>query len=131
MTAVTMRADQVRKGDKISLGGMELDASPVALPDGALSETGKPGVCIATYLYSGDVQIGCVYLSADSMVTVERPDPDAELIEVMAKGAYQGWPDLPLDWDDLDENQKDDERCAQRAALAAAREAGLLPEVTP
>ena len=114
MTAVTMRADQVRKGDKITV---TLDVSE------SFSSVNR------RYLRDGDER--SLIVPEDSEVTVERPDPDAELIEVMAKGAYQGWPDLPLDWDDLDENQKDDERCAQRAALAAAREAGLLPEVTP
>ena len=120
MTAVTMRADQVRKGDKIYLGPL-FDA----VVEDAQLLLGRAVI----HLCSGIQRIATVRLAADYTVTVERPDPDAQLIEVMAKAAYEGW--RGNDWDGLSDSLKKIWRASQCAALAAAREAGLLPEVTP
>ena len=117
MTAVTMRADQVRKGDKISL---------------TAQVTGKvPSQRVGAFLITIEDSLGreqTLRFMGLEELSVERPDPDAELIEVMAKAIHG---DDDVTWDEELDMYKDRLRVEIRAALAAAREAGLLPEVTP
>lgn len=118
MTAVTMRADQVQPGDTIAIGGHMVKMAK--------------RVSYAPFLQPAptfDPRLFYFAVEREALVTVERPDPDAELIEVMAKNLCEGWEGD--DWNDLVEFTRGLWRSTVRAALAAAREAGLLPEVTP
>ena len=62
-------------------------------------------------------------LPADQPLTVTRPDPDAELVEVMARASY-GF-DGGTNWGASPDTQKS-YRLGASVVLAAAREAGLL-----
>jgi hypothetical protein len=69
-------------------------------------------------------ELGGGWFPEDLPLNVQRPDPDAELIEVMARAAYlddgcseSRWPFTPA---------SETYRGNIRAALSAAREAGLL-----
>lgn len=97
-----VQAFQVRRGDKLTLSGREVIVK--ALIVGGVS---SPRVTIQGLISGVPVAIE---FHGSVMLVIERPDsdPDAELIEIMAKAFYEAWPELPLDWDDL----HDDQRCS-------------------
>ena len=88
MTTITIPASELQPGDKISFGGqtvtvLEVDPHPDVHDIVTLSTTGLWTRCPD----SRDL----LTVSRTLMLTVERPepvDPDAELIEAMAKAIY-------------------------------------------
>lgn len=70
--------------------------------------------------------IGSVYLNPDTLVEVDRPDPDASLVERMAqaaRAAYYGegaGGDAVSSWDTMSKATRADWVNAARAALAVA-----------
>ena len=118
-----VQAKDVKKDDVIEIGGV-----PVVVgqnPFGTHKEDGIRHTYISWTLGGG-------WFPEDAEFTVTRPDPDAELIEVMAKAicdTYAEGAGAP-GWSDSLPNGSFEHRAEYRdearAALAAAREAGLL-----
>ena len=117
----TILARDLKAGDTIDFGGqpatvVRLDPLP-----------GDPDAFIVrlTGLWrQGRRATGGLSIAADLPLNVQRPDPDAELVEVMARAAFVNdgcqesrWPSAVM-CETYRENI--------RAALTAAREAGLL-----
>ena len=109
MSSITIPAREVEKDDVIDFGGQPIT---VAWSNSAYRE--DLWVLGIGTKYDPEPVHGLL-VGADDMFTVTRPDPDAELIEVMAKAIL----------DNLDGRVRD-YKTEARAALAAAREAGLL-----
>jgi len=115
MSTITIPAYKVQAGDVIDFGGQPFtvrstDQHPTVPEVFNIWGSGHEN---SIYNHS------TVHVSPDQLITVTRPDPDAELIEVMARAICNTYSDGvggPR-WEDRNE---------ARAALAAAREAGLL-----
>ena len=102
-------ASELKTDDELSIAGHNFRIMSPWL--------GPRGRIIAYQMHDGE-QVGAVEVPPDMLLTVTRPDPDAELIEVMAKAIdRRGWDESAEVFNEMD---------AARAALAAAREAGLL-----
>lgn len=104
---LTVRADEVQPGDWIEWLGTVTNI-PGAMVGGLW--------CIDTGPSASDSH---VYLRPDTLITVTRPDPDADLIEAMAKASYEACGVGA--WGRADENVREDWREGMRAALAALR----------
>ena len=118
MSTIQIPASELKTDDELSIAGHNFRISPWLGPRGRI---------IAYQMHDGE-QVGAVEFPPDMLLTVTRPDPDAELIEVMAK-AYRdalGLRHHVSGWDDLGIDNQIGVRADMRAALAAAREAGLL-----
>ena len=125
----TILARDLKPGDVIDFGGQ-----PITLSEHTnTGETCEKTVSRVYLDWSG----GGTTLPADLPLNVQRPDPDAELVEVMARAirdAYaerilsDSWAERILSdgWDDMTDKGRENVRSDARAALAAAREAGLL-----
>lgn len=122
MSTINIPAREVKAGDVIDFGGQPFT---VAWSNSAYRE--DLWVLRIGTKYNPE-PVHWLPVGADDMFTVTRPDPDAELIEVMAKAIGDR---LESNW----RSEKFDERSPRaqrlmrddaRAALAAAREAGLL-----
>ena len=125
MSTITIPASEVKAGDVIDFGGQPatiVDAEPHAdVPD------------VMQVKFSGlwtriPDAYGIASISAGLLLTVFRPDHDAELVEVMARAMGDR---IEVHWrmDDFDQQTPADQENTRRdvrAALAAAREAGLL-----
>ena len=116
--STTIFARDLKPGDVIDFGGQPCVITEV----GAATSHGSVLVSVAG-LWRSDFE-SALTLAADLPLNVQRPDPDAELVEVMAQAAYlddgcspTGWPSTPA---------SETYRGNIRAALSAAREAGLL-----
>lgn len=112
MSTIAIPAREVKAGDVIDFGGEPL----------AVEKTEESHGHSDFYIY---LPRGGMWVAADQPLTVTRPDPDAELIDVMARAAMIAGRWVP-EWDDIDEDGRELARVEIRAALAAAREAGLL-----
>ena len=115
MSTIAIPAREVKAGDVIDFGGELL----------AVEKTEESHGRSDCYIY---LPRGGVWVTADAPLTVTRPDPDAELVEVMARAMGDR---LEVRWRLLDFDQQtpadqENTRRDVRAALAAAREAGLL-----
>ena len=112
MPTIQVLPAEVRKGDRITITGtVEITGgSGIRHQDGSLTVYYQPdGVqCVSLY-----------YHPADQPLTVDRPDPDDDLIEAMARAIVDS--DV-LDWDELPERDMLGYRANARAALAALRE---------
>ena len=104
---LTVRADEVQPGDRIEwLGTVTTSRASIA---GGL-----------WYIDTGpSASDSRVYLRPDTLITVTRPDPDADPIEAMAKANYEACGVGA--WGRADENVREDWREGMRAALAALR----------
>lgn len=123
MSTITIPAREVKARSGISVAGVKCTVTKV--------ETMEP---TSTTIWYRAVERAHTPLShyfmvrPDELVEAEVTDPDAELIEVMAK-AYRdalGLRHHVSGWDDLGIDNQIGVRADMRAALAAAREAGLL-----
>jgi len=103
MTTITIPASEVKAGDRLTILGID-----VVVERDAVAHTADGQVRI-------DWPKGFFWVLSESPITVTRPDPDAELIEVMAKAIEESADLFREGW--VEE---------ARAALTAAREAGLL-----
>ena len=109
MSTIQIPASELKTDDELSIAGHNFRIMSPWL--------GPRGRIIAYQMHDGE-QVGAVEFPPDMLLTVTRPDPDAELIEVMAKAIdRRGWDESAEVFNEMD---------AARAALAAAREAGLL-----
>ncbi len=119
MSTITIPAREVEKDDVIDFGGQPIT---VAWSNSAYRE--DLWVLGIGTKYDPEPVHGLL-VGADDMFTVTRPDPDAELIEVMAKAIYISNARYPTQvvWPN---GATDAYRVNARAAFAAAREAGLL-----
>ena len=112
MSTVTIPAREVKAGDVIDFGGQPF----------AVERTDASHGHSDLYIF---LPRGGMWVAANDPITVTRPDPDAELVEVMARAATIAGRWVP-EWDDIDEDGRELARVEIRAALAAVREAGLL-----
>lgn len=109
MTRLTIPSCEVREGDRLTgVGGVSVDG---AYP---YSNPARPG---HTILYLGaavDDLLGSIALPDDALVEVDRPDPDAELVERIAQALAEAdgsdYAMAPAAWSTL-----------ARAALAVVR----------
>ena len=124
MSTITIPAREVKAGDVIDFGGQPF----------TVKRNDKHADVADVYTFWGSVHQRGIFdhsaliIHPEQLLTVTRPDPDAELIEVMAKAMGDR---LEVHWrmDDFDQQTPADQENARRdirAALAAAREAGLL-----
>ena len=112
MNTVTIPAREVKAGDVLTILGVE-----VAVGRDAVTSASTPNRVRI------DWPEGFFWVVADLPLTVTRPDPDAELVEVMARASY-GF-DGGTNWGASPDTQKS-YRLGASVVLAAAREAGLL-----
>lgn len=117
MNTVTIPAREVKAGDVLTILGVE-----VAVGRDAVTSASTPNRVRI------DWPEGFFWVVADLPLTVTRPDPDAELVEVMARAMGDR---IEVHWrmEDFDQQTPADQENTRRdvrAALAAAREAGLL-----
>jgi len=114
VSTIQIPASELKTDDELPIAGHNFRiASPWLGPRGR----------IIAYQWHDGEQVGAVEFPPDMILTVTRPDPDAELIEVMAKAS---WEADGSSWAETSTNTKGRVRDDIRAALAAAREAGLL-----
>ena len=115
MSTIQIPASELKTDDELSIAGHNFRIiSPWLGPRGRI---------IAYQMHDGE-QVGAVEFPPDMLLTVTRPDPDAELIEVMAKAIYVSDGCRPDSWQGA--KRQPTYATNARAALAAAREAGLL-----
>ena len=128
MPTITIPASELQPGDKISFGGNPLTVQ-----------------FVSEYHYGVYVYVNGLYAAHSRSLltvpkairlTVERPepvDPDAELIEAMAKAIYATYRAVEptvANWDDPDGVEgRDQYRHEARAALAVVRDYDELLEV--
>lgn len=99
---LTVRADEVQVGDRIDWLGT---VSKRFVMGGLWCINTGPGI--------SDPR---TYLRPDTLITVTRPDPDAELVEAMARASREAWGAA------YSEGGRERWLTAARAALAAYRE---------
>ena len=117
MSTVTIPAREVKAGDVIDFGGLTAVVTDLSVGGHAAIRIQLPS----------DKEGGWWHrLALNELLTVTRPDPDAELVEVMAKADCGVWNSGDESWSDRTEESHETYRAGIRAALAAAREAGLL-----
>ena len=113
MSTITIPAREVKARSGISVAGVKCTITQV--------ETVEPTSTTVWYraVERPHTQLPHYFIvRPDELVEVEVIDPDAELIEVMARAIdRRGWDESAEVFNEMD---------AARAALAAAREAGLL-----
>lgn len=119
MSTIRIPASELHEDDEIEIAGNDF---PITSP-----WLGPMGRIIAYQMHGGE-QVGAVEFPPDMLLTVTRPDPDAELIEVMARAMGDR---IESNWrsERFNEHSPRAQRLMRddaRAALAAAREAGLL-----
>ena len=125
MSTITIPAREVKAGDVIDFGGQPFTVAETDLhPDQYLCR----GLLYLRGSIHGLGYTSSITIDVDTPLNVQRPDPDAELIEVMARAMGDR---LEVHWrmDDFDQQTPADQENTRRdirAALAAAREAGLL-----
>ena len=118
MSTITIPAREVKPGSGISVAGVKCTVTKV--------ETVEP---TSTTIWYRAVERAHTPLShyfmvrPDELVEAEVTDPDAELIEVMARAMYRD--NGGTEWERWPATASSYRRIA-RASLAAAREAGLL-----
>jgi len=110
-----VQAKDARKDDVIDFGGQPFTVAETDLHP-------YQHLCRGLLYLRGSIHglgyTSSITIDVDTPLNVQRPDPDAELIEVMAKAIdRRGWDESAEVFNEMD---------AARAALAAAREAGLL-----
>ena len=112
MTTIQVLPHELKAGDRITLPcTIRYDNS-----EGDISDEGTRVFCLP----DDDSQGGFTYYApSDQPLTVDRPDPDADLIEAMARAIVDS--DV-LDWDELPERDMLGYRANARSALAALRE---------
>ena len=115
MATITIPAREVKKDDVIDFGGQPFTVAETDLhPDQYLCR----GLLYLRGSIHGLGYTSSITIDVGTPLNVQRPDPDAELIEVMARAIdRRGWDESAEVFNEMD---------AARAALAAAREAGLL-----
>lgn len=112
MTTLTIPARDVQRDDIIpALGG--LTVTSIIMPTSATRHE-------VTLHFNGGHR-GGVYLDHDSLVTVERTDPDGALIERMAEAIYLADDAENEPWVDHPDGNREGYRDLARAALAAVR----------
>jgi len=129
MPLIKTLARDIQPGDLIYIGGHPVEVLLASVftshPDGVIRDTRTVYVCIPS---EPGHQLGALPLFDNETYEVERPeppDPDAELVEVMAE-AIRADDDASDGWHETTDSIRADYRSNARAALAAAREAGLL-----
>lgn len=115
MTRLTIPACEVREGDRLTgVGGVGVNgAYPYSNPE-------RPGHTILYLGASVDDLLGSIALPDDALVEVERPDPDAELIERMAQAIHAA-DHTNGAWDEYTDDEREDYLALARAALAVVR----------
>lgn len=114
MSTIQIPASELKTDDELPIAGHNFRiTSPWLGPRGR----------IVAYQWHDGEQVGAVEFPPDMILTVTRPDPDAELIEVMAKAIRDS---ILSDSYPAEGDSQERLECNVRAALAAAREAGLL-----
>ncbi len=122
MSSIIIPAREVKAGDVIDFGGQPFTVAETDLhPDQYLCR----GLLYLRGSIHGLGYTSSITIDVDTPLNVQRPDPDAELIEVMAKAIYVSNARYPtrVVWPN---GATDAYKINARAALAAAREAGLL-----
>ena len=119
MPLIKTLARDMKPGDIITIGGVPVAVELVSPIAGATT-------CRVIYLK----HVGRLILPEDVLYEVERPDPDEALVEVMAQAirSYNYASNCPASgsWDETTDSIRAAYRSNARAAIAAAREAGLL-----
>lgn len=114
MSTLTVAAKDLAKGDLVTLSGE---------PFGVILATTfahEPGMVTVYLCNQNGKQVGALGIGEDRLLSVDRPDPDAELIEVMARA-------IKADDNDRGRWVADEYYTSNaRAALAAARKVGAL-----
>ena len=134
MPLIKTLARDMQPGDLIYIGGHPVEVLLASVftshPDGVIRDTRTVYVCIPS---EPGHQLGALPLFDNETYEVERPeppDPDAELVEVMAQAyrSYNYASNCPASgsWDETTDSIRAAYRANARAAIAAAREAGLL-----
>lgn len=134
MPLIKTLARDMQPGDLIYIGGHPVEvllaSAFTSHPDGVIRDTRTVYVCIPS---EPGHQLGALPLFDNETYEVERPeppDPDAELVEVMAQAirSYNYASNCPASgsWDETTDSIRAAYRSNARAAIAAAREAGLL-----
>ena len=124
MSTITIPASEVKAGDVIDFGGLPFTVRSTDQHPTVPEVFNIWGSAHENSIYNHSA----VHVSPDQPITVTRPDPDAELVEVMARAMGDR---IEVHWrmDDFDQQTPADQENTRRdvrAALAAAREAGLL-----
>ena len=118
MPLIKTLARDMKPGDIITIGGVPV---AVELVNPIAGSTTWRGICLKG--------VGSLILP-DVPYEVERPDPDEALVEVMAQAirSYNYASNCPASgsWDETTDSIRAAYRSNARAAIAAAREAGLL-----
>ena len=118
MPLIKTLARDMKPGDIITIGGVPV---AVELVNPIAGSTTWRGICL-----KGGVSL----ILPDVPYEVERPDPDEALVEVMAQAirSYNYASNCPASgsWDETTDSIRAAYRSNARAAIAAAREAGLL-----
>lgn len=107
----TILARDLKRDDVIDFGGQPVTVDQE--PFGVHTEKGVRHTYVSWTLGGG-------WFPEDLPLNVQRPDPDAELVEVMARGM------TAIAWKYVSDEVQCEYRGKARAALTAAREAGLL-----
>lgn len=111
----TIPPAEIKKGDVLTL---TFTAGLDAAPEGVFSDGRRYHAIYGTVC---GAEQG-IYLPPDTTVTVDRPDPDAELVERIAQALADCY-DPFLTWDSMDEADRDEMREFARVALAVVRAA--------
>lgn len=119
MTTIQVPLRDVQNGDILTI---------TASVDGFVHDVAGNAPLTSTIYISAKGLHGSLCVEPEMLAKVERPDPDAELIEVMAKAIGDR---IESNWRSERFNERSPRaqrlmRDDARAALAAAREAGLL-----
>ena len=133
MPLIKTLARDMQPGDLIYIGGHPVEVLLASVftshPDGVIRDTRTVYVCIPS---EPGHQLGALPLFDNETYEVERPeppDPDAELVEVMAEAIRADnamGRRRRLTGPETTDSIRAAYRSNARAALAAAREAGLL-----
>ena len=114
MTEIQASADQVQVGDRINTAGIWLTVTKVSIRGLAIG----PGKSKYVDIYvenpvfaSLTVPLSFPY---DAILTVDRPDPLAELAELLVIGYLS---EYGVEWDSISDSAKSDNVRAMRAAL--------------
>lgn len=111
-----MQAREVRKGDVIGFGGQ-----PVTVD--CIEDSSEPGyLLISGHAHEGIV--GSLKFPTNAELIVQRPDRDADLVEIMARDSFERDDSI---WR-AGSSWARDARLDMRAAIAAARAAGYRIE---
>lgn len=111
---IRVPVEQVRIGDKISVGGVQMPALERAESVMEL----EPVVRLELRDDTGGTSID---FAPGTLIEVTREDPDAELVKIMAKGYWEADGSA---WSSAFDVNKESTRRNMRAAIAAARAAG-------